>query len=71
MLFAIVPAGKIKVVELQVDAELSGCSVHDTQSFGHDFLANAISWNHGNAVLGHGYHFLLKKAIDGLSPMAD
>jgi hypothetical protein len=61
MLFEVVPAGKIEMVKLQIDAELASRSVHHAQAFRHDFFANAVSWNHGNAVSGHG-GFLLKNA---------
>jgi len=60
VLFAVVPAGKIKVIKVQVDAKFTGCSVHHAQALGHHFLANAVSWNHGDAVLCHGNHFLLE-----------
>jgi hypothetical protein len=39
---------------MQVDAELSGCGVHQAQTFGHHFFANTVSRNHGDAVCGHG-----------------
>jgi hypothetical protein len=61
VLFAIVPAGKVKVVEVQINAKFAGSSVHDAQAFRHDFFANAISGYHGNAVLGHEKTFWFKE----------
>jgi hypothetical protein len=46
---------------MQVNAEFAGGGVHHAQALGHHFFANAVSWNHGNPVLGHGNHFLLQK----------
>jgi hypothetical protein len=49
------------VVEVQINAKFAGSSVHDAQAFRHDFFANAISGNHGNAVLGHEKTFWFKE----------
>ena len=55
VLLAVVPARKIEVVKLQIDAKFACCRVHHAQAFGHDFLANAIARNDGDAVfLAHG-----------------
>jgi hypothetical protein len=61
MLFKVIPTGKIEVVELQVNPELSGCGVHHAQALGHHFLANAIAGDHSNAVLAHTKYFLKSK----------
>jgi hypothetical protein len=51
------------MVKLQIDAELASCGIHHAQTLGHDFLANPISWNHCNAVLGHVKNFLIQKTM--------
>jgi hypothetical protein len=46
------------MVKLQVDAKLACGHVHDAQAFWHDFFANAVSWDHGDTVSGHGVSFV-------------
>ena len=45
------------MVELQVDAEAVGRCLHHSQPLGHDFLADAVTGNHCDPLLGH--HLLL------------
>ena len=55
VLFKIVPAGKIEMVKLQVDAKFARRRVQHQQTLGHDFGANAVSGDNGDAVCaGHG-----------------
>jgi hypothetical protein len=42
--------GEIKFVQLQLDAKAARRSVQHAQAFGHDFLANAVSSDNGDAV---------------------
>ncbi len=60
VLLAVVPAGKAEVVELQVDVEAAGGRLHRADALGHDFLADAVAGDDGDALLAHGV--LLKNA---------
>src|SRR6218665_2523360 len=50
VLFVVVPTGKVDGIELQRNAEPALRRVEHTQALGHDFLADAVSGNDGNAV---------------------
>ena len=51
--FAIVPARKVKMVELQVETELRGGRLHDAQALRHYFLADAVPCDDGDTLLAH------------------
>src|SRR6218665_1254133 len=53
VLFVVVPTGKLEVIELQRNAEPELRRVEHPQPLGHDFLADAVSGNDGNALFSH------------------
>src|SRR6218665_3087772 len=53
VVFVVVPTGKVEVIELQRNAEPARRRVEHAQALGHDFLADAVSGNDGNAVFAH------------------
>jgi hypothetical protein len=53
VLFVVVPARKIKVIKVQVNAKLARCGIQHAYSFGHDFFANAVTGNNGYGVYCH------------------
>ena len=44
---------EVEVVKRQINAKFTRCCVHDTNAFGHDFFANAVTSDHCNAFLTH------------------
>jgi hypothetical protein len=71
MLLKIVPTGKIEMVKVKIDAKFACRRVHDAQAFGHDFLADSVPWNHGNAVLRHGFTFNRNESMLGQQGLLD
>src|SRR6218665_2826134 len=53
VLFVVVPTGKVEVIELQRNAEPARRRVEHGQALGHDFLADAVARNAGNALFAH------------------
>ena len=51
--FAVIPAGKIKVVKVQVNAKFSGGGIQHPQALGHHLFADAVASNHGDSFCAH------------------
>jgi hypothetical protein len=59
VLFEIVPAGKIEMIELQINAELHCGGLEHANALGHDLLANAVTRDDCNSFFTgvvHGAH---------------
>jgi len=50
VLQVVVAGGEIKIVKLKREAVVSRGSLKSAQSFGNDFLADAVPWDHGDPV---------------------
>ncbi len=50
----VVAAGEVEMVALQRKAEPARGGIQHAQPFGHDFLADPVSGNHGDAIRTHG-----------------
>jgi hypothetical protein len=42
------------MIKMQIEIELAGSGLHDSQTFRHDFFANAITGYDCNSFFGHG-----------------
>jgi hypothetical protein len=64
VLFVIVTAGKIEIVQAQLETELFRRNLEHPHAFGHDFLADTIARNDGNAVDTIGLHASKSLSLD-------
>src|SRR5690606_34998907 len=67
----VVPAREIEGVELQLDAEARGRRLEHPHALRHDFLADAVAGNHGDAMSRHTVLSLSICAFSGLSPRVE
>ena len=52
VLFVVVAAGEVEVIQLQTDVETPRSRIERPQAFGHDFAPDAVAGDHGDPVCG-------------------